>query len=339
MGGNIFINAGRLDAAQYHQLVQRLVTDFKRKQPKLSIEAITAYSEKESFGDLDFLVTGISKEELEMYVAGQTDYFGVSHNGPVVSYAYKLSDFEIEASHEAFQVDFIFVEPEEFEFAKNYFAYNDLGNLIGQTAAGLGLKFGHKGLYYKYIEDTQLLGEILITRNFYEALEFLGYDYIRYLNQEFKTLEDVFTFAASSKYFSTWNYQLENRNHVGRIRDKKRSTYTKFLEWMKDKVLPDNPPDKEKGIILSSKLYPHIAIEFVQLTLDRQLADRAKQLFNGQNVALRTGLQGKELGQVMQLIKNQYPTQKEFHKAIVNMSPEKIGEMIDAVVAKYKAEV
>ena len=41
-----------------------------------------------------------------------------------------------------FQIDFIKVGEENWETSKNYFSYNDLGNLMGRLAQRLGVKYG-----------------------------------------------------------------------------------------------------------------------------------------------------------------------------------------------------
>jgi hypothetical protein len=130
------------------------------------------------------------------------------------------------------------------------------------------------------------------------ALDILGYGN-KYQTTDFNTTEDIFTFAISSPYFSTWNYQLENRNHVGRIRDKKRKTYMEFLEWMKGKQLPSERRSKDLGLKVAAELKPHVAQEFMHATLDYFRTERVKNKFNGELVSRLTGLTGKELGGFM----------------------------------------
>lgn len=57
------------------------------------------------------------------------------------------------------QVDYIKSNFEDFNFAKNFFAFNDLGNLIGRIAAQAGLSFGFDGLKRKIYVDNR--GDII----------------------------------------------------------------------------------------------------------------------------------------------------------------------------------
>lgn len=333
MGGNAIKNAVRIPASLYEPFVEQVLFQMREAFPEGFFRPVESYASKESFGDLDIVVKNVEKEDLLKYFSSSEIY----NNGPVVSIGYVLGG--IGDTQTKFQVDFIFVKPEEFTFACNYFDYNDLGNLIGQTAAGIGLKFGHTGLWYRYIVDNELLGEILITRDFRVALGILGYDvsnYHEYRLTPFETLEDIFEFAVSSKYFSVWNYQLENRNHVGRIRDKKRSTYMKFLEWIKGKDLPNTIPDKTLGFIQASKTWPHCALRFTELTLDKLLRDKAKQKFNGDIVRDLTGLEYKELGDFMGYIRSQSNSAKEFYKLVTSLSDENVYKMIVDNYEVYK---
>src|SRR3546814_18504796 len=51
------------------------------------------------------------------------------------------------------------------------------------------------------------------------------------LDQGFETPEDIYSFVASSPFFSSDIFLLENRNAKARMRDKKRKMYMEFLLW------------------------------------------------------------------------------------------------------------
>ena len=72
--------------------------------------------------------------------------------------------------------------------------------------------------------------EKLFISNFDQALEFLGFDSLRFA-QGFNTIDDILDFVASSKYFCKDFFLFENRNHDQRKRDVKRPTYTRALEY------------------------------------------------------------------------------------------------------------
>lgn len=296
MGGNAISNAVRLEKKYYNHVSEGMETVLKQAFPNAQIKVIPSYEAKESFGDLDILVSGVDIGTLREFCAKELNSKEIHTNGNVISFALELTALLMKEA--VFQVDLIKVPEEDFDFAFHYFAYNDLGNLIGQTAHGMGLKFGHDGLWYKYIVETQLVKEILITKNFATALHILGYSWTDY-SRGFRSLEDIFHYAVSSEFFTTWNYQLENRNAVGRIRDKKRKTYMAFLDWMKDKNLPSERGPKDLGLKLAAHRDIGVSLQFMYATLDYFQMKRVSVKFNGFNVGTWTGLTGKELGGFM----------------------------------------
>lgn len=297
MGGNALdMPVVRLEKKYYDYLAEGQETILKETFPNAKIKVIPAYAEKESFGDIDVLISGVPMDALRMFCETKLQTPEMHQNGNVLSFAFEITALVMKRAF--FQVDYITVPAEDFDFALNYFAYNDLGNLIGQTAHGIGLKFGHDGLWYKYIVETQLVKEICITKDFAVALDILGYS-VHSFNVGFRTLGDIFHYAASSPYFTTWNYQLENRNAVGRVRDKKRKTYMAFLEWLKDKKLSNVRLSKDLGIRIATEREPEIAREFILATLNYFKVDRVKKKVNGENIRVWTGLEGKNLGEFM----------------------------------------
>lgn len=218
------LNVQRVSSERYFPLAKEVTLKFQAvfgHRPTL----IPAYVTKPDFGDCDMLITpnlpSEWREEFGSYVSSK----GWVRNGDVTS-------MEISGV----QFDFITVPHWESEFAYTYFAFNDLGNLMGRVAHKMGFKYGHSGLYYPLTIGTNRVEDILMSRDVAQVFTFLGYDHTRWLSG-FNTLEDVFKFAASSKYFSPDIYLLHNRNAKARMRDAKRKSYTEFLRWCE--VTPD----------------------------------------------------------------------------------------------------
>jgi len=140
-------------------------------------------------------------------------------NGGVTSFDYK-----------GFQIDLIHTTHEKFDYALSYFSWNDCGNLVGKLAHRFGLKHGHDGLFLSLHDGHNKFGSILLTENHDDTLKFLGLDVKKFKNG-FDNLEEIFAFVAASPNYSPDWYLLENITSAGRIRDKKRDTYRKFLEF------------------------------------------------------------------------------------------------------------
>jgi hypothetical protein len=138
----------------------------------------------------------------------------------------------------------------------------------------------------------------------------MGYDYWLW-QQGFDTLEDIFRFVASSKYFDPDIYLLHNRNAVSRIRDAKRKTYTAFLTWCEEQkptaaaklFTADQKEERHAHFLWDAKMrWPsfsyHYDIQLEALAIRRDLKTR----WNGNHVHAWTGLAGKELGAFMALV-------------------------------------
>ena len=304
MGGNalkqIGITTRRYDKAEYEAISKEVIASLQSCY--LSSVSIPSYRNKETFGDLDLLVLKVTPWSPDL-VEGISKYIkskGYVINGSVVSIEYK-----------DFQVDLIACPEDYFDFSHKYYSYNDLGNLVGRVAHKLGLKFGHDGLSYIYRtdNDTRVLGTFVLTTDFLDALHFLGFDTIAYL-RGFDSLEDIYKFTASSPYFNPAIYQLDNRNHAARIRDKKRSTYMGFLKWLeepKQQSLPAFEWNKDKTAYLP-KLFNYFAREsfeawYNERTEEEKLRKQFADKFNGELVSEWLGLEGSRLGEVLKEVK------------------------------------
>ena len=240
MGGHAMKNYGveRLTKEQYDEVLSALAVTLPYKTA-----AIPSYKSKDSFGDCDLLTTS-TDEAFEKSLSKDFVLFGKKKNGGVTSYALKYGNFP------PFQFDLIKAKEDSFKFHYNYLSYNDLGNLIGRIAAAFGFKFAHDGLYilawYSHKGEERSVGRVkedgktndhaeykmekLFISNFDQALEFLGFDSLRFA-QGFNNVDDILDYVASSKYFCKDFFLFENRNHDQRKRDVKRPTYTRALEY------------------------------------------------------------------------------------------------------------
>lgn len=306
-------------------------------QTKEKFCVIESYHDKQDFGDIDFLST-IDRQIFEKLVE-QTENINIVGKAEQFSYAI---EFKI-ASNEVVlvQVDYIKSNILDFNFSENFFAFNDLGNLIGRIAAQAGLSFGFDGLKrkiyvdnrgdiindlyakkikyipYKAIKETIVNDKktvehivltdnksvsvtslvenarlfkneldraiqktnIVITKDFNKALEFLGFDVERF-KQGFNNMNEVFEFVASSTFFNKDAFLFENRNHKARARDKKRSNYLAALEYFKDRK------DKKNQLSLSrlKKEFPNFKIEYQNLKKQIKSDFIDKMMFCNDNI-------------------------------------------------------
>jgi hypothetical protein len=298
MGGNALASEGarRHAAEEYEQLSREVFGILDGHEFPLHTRAIPSYRQKTDFGDLDILVFPLTKKTHKSILRLFEDPPHVA-NGDTLSLLYKN-----------LQVDLIPV-PTRLDLApaRYYYSYNDLGNLLGKLSRAFGLKYGPEGLWLPVRYEDQVVGEILLSKDFHFILEFLGLESRRY-DRGFDTLADIYEFVCSSMYFSREIFQYENLNHANRIRDKKRSTYRGFLEYIKTTQVPEFKFDKDKSIYL-----PRIFSEFTGARLayerfirEAEMRKEAKLLYNGELVSEWTGLKEKELGKFMKHVSSMF---------------------------------
>jgi hypothetical protein len=275
------------------------------------METIPAYAGKESFGDMDILLESDNmhvkvRDVLDMVFAPNE----IVRNGNCYSFDYKQ-----------LQIDLILTPIEVFHTSLVYFSYNDLGNLMGRIYHQMGLKYGHEGLTYAVYDDTDTnetrhLDVILVSRNHDLIFSIAGYSYQRWL-QGFKNLEEIFEFAVDTPYFNYGIFDLENRNHRSRIRDRKRSTYTKFLEWAKDKPARydwgdmSDYADRKAFLPRINQFFPDFQAKYDAVMEAARLRKHIKSLYNGERISELTGLREKDLGMFMAHLKKNVPQLEE----------------------------
>lgn len=294
MGGNALKNCTtrRYSADEYYQLDHEVFMKLTQAFPKCLVHTIDSYRSKESFGDLDVL---ISSENLPQdYKATINNLFSpveTVSNGNCYSFEYKQ-----------LQIDLIVTKPEHFNTSCSYFAYNDLGNLLGRIAHSIGFKLGHDGLTYNFRDGTNLFANIPVTQQWPDILTLLGLSAKRYY-EGFDTLEDIYNFVTASPYFCKEIFALENRNHTARVRDEKRSTYIGFLEHIKDREY-----DTRWLFSMNNAfdVFPEFQERLLEVEKEYEASKEFKKRYNGVLVSQVTGLQGKELGLFMRWVKEYF---------------------------------
>jgi hypothetical protein len=305
----------RVDAATYQLQAARVKAIFTRlfaHEPTL----IDAYRTKPDFGDCDLLIVEsvLPADWREQFCAAVSSK-GLVRNGGV-------SSIEVDG----LQFDFITCAADKLHWSKIYFAYNDLGNLMGRIAHKMGFKYGHDGLRYVMRQGPQVLADIEIDLSPSEVFSLMDYDYTRW-QKGFDTLNDIFEYTASSAYFHPDIYLLHNRNHEARVRDAKRKSYNAFLAWCETHQgeyaerayhwpADDDAKSAEKATHLERviKAWPPLATH-IEVAQAKANADRARKLiWNGELVKAWTGLEGRALGRFM----TQCATQPDFESTLAS---------------------
>lgn len=330
MGGNALKKTvtRRYLAEEYYVLVEQALSELQAKAPGAEMDDVKAYREKASFGDLDVVVKNVEGTKQQFAQAlvelGVTE---VVKNGNVWSCGW--GDF---------QLDLLFQQPKDYEFALRYFAWNDLGNLLGRTAHKAGFKFGHNGLKVVLRDGDYVVKELLVTSDFGQALQFLGFDPSRY-EEGFDTLEEVFQYASSTPFFAVDAFLLENRSYKARVRDAKRPTYNAFLAWAEKLDFPA-PVKREKSEWLREACleFPEFAVELDAVKQSHAKSKEAKLKFNGGMVSQLTGLTEKQLGELMKHLRKDAESKGGLVDFVLAQSPSDLERWVLDVAKEHLSE-
>lgn len=290
MGGKLF-NSQRLDTASYEKIRDEVMDKLKGRIAEIP----PAFKTKDSWGDLDVILTYpfLDKEWIKKEFEITDDC--ISQNSSVISISWKQ-----------FQIDFIHMEPENFQSALDYYGRGDAGNLIGRLFHQLGFKFGHIGLYYPVcLKAEDCLGEIIVSKNIEQILKFINLDYNEW-KAGFEDKLHLYNWISKSSFFSKSIFKLENQNHLNRKRNAVRPVYQDFLKWLDDKEFNDYIPLENKTNYLW-QVAMFFGFEWMyqaaELIASRAKIMSARDVFNGNDVKELLSIHGKQLGDVMKSYK------------------------------------
>lgn len=330
MGGNaLSCTSVRLTKSNYDRVSGDCVAKLRQLYPGKRVEALGSYHAKADFGDCDILVEGGDHYD-PYHAAAALDAVEVVRNGPVTSVGVLVRPEVPHRDGNVFQVDLIKMEPEAFDFAMGYFGHGDTGNLLGRVAHAMGVSLRHDGLFYYYRDFDYKFREILLTRNFAEALSFMGYA-PEGMAAGFETKEDVYNYVASTPYFNADIYLLQNRNAKSRVRDKKRAMYMEFLQFCEKRpelTAFEYPEDKAAWLPRIAEYFPHFQVEYDQAAADLAELRAVKAKFNGEWVSQLTGLQGKELGELMRRFKESFESPEAQRAFVLESSVDELEKRV-----------
>jgi hypothetical protein len=163
------------------------------------------------------------------------------------------------------------------------------------------LKYRPDGLYAIIFNKSQSrkLGEILLTKDFNKMFDFLGLK-AEQKYKGFDSLKEIYDWIISCKFFKPQIFFLENLNQSDRKRNKKRPTFNKFLEYIKDLQFDKNLTNNISPNLIDES-FPEV--NFLKQINELKLKDKEnlelKTKFNGRLVMEWTGLKGVELGKAI----------------------------------------
>jgi hypothetical protein len=301
MGGKALNNYGveteRKDTKDFLRIcseVEPIVNSFG-----IGTHAVKCYHEKETHGDLDLLLkidhevhnSGIN---IRTIIEKEFKPKAIHNNGGVYSFDY-----------DNFQIDFIPCKEKNWETSKAFFDYDPTGNLMGKTAHKFGLKYGFDGLKLPFRNfNGKLSQDIDISRDIPKIFQFLGYDIDKF-QKGFDNIIEIFDWTISSKYFDSYGFQFENLNSIDKKRNRKRSTYNEFLEYIEGNNTKYKFKRKEDYIEDINTYFPEANLVPKLKELERKDKENSMmaEKFNGRLIMDICELSGKPLGDAIRTFK------------------------------------
>jgi hypothetical protein len=166
MGGKalqlINLNTERKTTSEFFKIYSDVVKPFHN----LGFEThlVKFYREKQTHGDIDILIKNKSNLNIYNLIKENISTKGILKNGNVISFEYNN-----------FQVDFICVNPKDWNTSIDFFDWDPTGNLCGKIAYRFGCIYGFKGLVYKFRSITSNFHEdIVLSTDSKKIFNFLG---------------------------------------------------------------------------------------------------------------------------------------------------------------------
>lgn len=313
MGGSALkrCHVRRLNRFDYEELADDVLFKLAKVVPTARLAVVPAYRNKADFGDLDILVEAeMIPDELPLVLNELFTCAELVKNGNIYSF-----------EHREFQVDLILVPGEIFDYALGYFAWNDLGMLEGKVARQLGVKHGHRGLQLELFDGTNRFAELTLTTDLDLAVEFLGFSSSQ-RRSGFDELEEIFQYVADGRFFDPAIFQPERQSRASSARDRKRTSYVRFLAWLESKRPAANFTfSRVQGTgtnalspVLLERLdhfFPAARDAIENEWWQHERRKKVKAALGGERVSRLTGLTGPELGSFIRALKGSIPNLDE----------------------------
>jgi len=315
MGGNALKNTftKRYNQKEFESLAQELIPiisdTFKTKA-----NLVKSFTEKESFGDMDVLLLNLQKNpENSRIIRNMREVIQktfnpneIVHNGSCWSFDYKN-----------LQIDLILVPYADWITSNVFYAYNDLGNLMGKMYHKFNLKYGFDGLKYVYRKNDRKLDTFTISKDPRKIFDFLCLDYDRFL-KGFDTIQDVFDYVIGSNFFDSTAFKFENLNAINKRRNKRRVNYNAFIEYCEETNKTfDYNPNKDTYLPIIDAFFPEANLRSKMIKAEREFErkKRLKEHFNGKMIMQEfPELRGQKLGSCIENFKNKIEKKLPFEE-------------------------
>ncbi|KAL8999037.1 MAG: hypothetical protein Q9169_002035 [Polycauliona sp. 2 TL-2023] len=184
---------------------------------------------KATFGDVDLLVAGPRDPHLDIAaVAKALNAKRTLSYKPVYSLAVPYPGLE----GSFVQLDVQVCKPDHFEWELFHKSHGDLWNLLGTSIRPFGLTANDTGLYLRIPEidyENRKRALVFLTADPGTVLDFLALDK-KSSSQPFDSIEAMFDFACSCRFFRPQSYERSGLKSNDRKRIFQREIFRQFVE-------------------------------------------------------------------------------------------------------------
>lgn len=233
MGGKAFasgpdaLSTPRMPPILYHALLDRFLALSSNffERVTTSVEA----PEKTSFGDVDIIV---SEPKARPFPPEQ---FSSAFNAKRIIALHPMYSFAVphpDLDDSYVQLDLQICQPQDFYWEVFHKSHGDLWNLLGSSIRPFGLTANDKGLHLRIPEieeHDRKQSLIFLTADPGTVLNFLHLDGAAY-TQPFDTVDEMFEFACSNRFFRPEAYVRDGLKANDRKRMTQRNLYRLFVD-------------------------------------------------------------------------------------------------------------
>lgn len=301
MGGDLF-GVDRMSNHTYKKLSVEISNILRPLFNNIAIPIPIGF--KKTHGDIDFIVTRPTNPDYINIIKRAFNSDRMEKQGPLTSFTYN------NGVEPVVQVDLMLVEPEQFEMQYWFESNGDLNSYIGKIAHSMGFSYGMSGLklvfyskngviYHNNVNGSQY-HELLLSRNPREILKFMGLSPDRYI-QGFTTVDQVVQFLKQSPYF----IRSVDTGKAHNVRMRKRPCYVAIYKAVQSRtdiaISVDINVEQQRDRALS---YFDKRDEYLELVETIRRNYIYKQSVNADLVGEVSGLQRKQLGELMKVVRS-----------------------------------
>ena len=266
MGGTalLHLNVQRLSKSKYIDITNE-INEIIHQYYEFAFIPLQ-FPTKESFGDVDILVSNKLKE-VDIESKGRVE------NGNVTSIEYKGA-----------QVDFIYIPQDAFNYSKIIYSWGEFGQILGMCCRCYGLKSSYNGLSLKN-------PPFYLSNDPKRVFEFLDLDMDTYTTGFANEIE-CFKYFMTSKYFKC--IQMSEK---AKYRDtvKNYLAFTKNYQETHTVIIKDIDPI-DNHLRKTAIHFFNKEKEFNDNQVELENSVNYSKLVNGNIISTITGYTGKELG-------------------------------------------